>query len=156
MSRAERYEDFNKEALNAEGKARAGSKGAAGNRAAGRNAAGRILYVIGALLMAVVIAACFSLVIPKLAGYDVYVVVSGSMEPAIPVGSIVYSHKTEPAELQTDDVIVFIDSARGETPITHRVVTNDTAACLITTKGDANEHEDVDPVTYDNVIGKVT
>lgn len=118
--------------------------------------AGRILHTIGVVLMAVVLAACFSLLIPKFAGYDAYVVVSGSMEPSIPVGSIVYSHKTEPSELQAGDVIVFVDPARGTTPITHRVVTNDTAKGIITTKGDANDGVDIDPVIYDNVVGKVT
>ena len=118
--------------------------------------AGRILGIIGVLLAMVVVIACLSLVIPKLAGYDAYVVVSGSMEPNIPVGSIVYSKEVDPAELQTGDVIVFIDPARGTTPITHRVVTNNTAAGTIITKGDANEREDVNPVTYDNVIGKVS
>lgn len=105
--------------------------------------------------MVVVICACLSLAIPKLAGYDIYVVVSGSMEPNIPVRSIVLSKEIEPSQLQTGDVIVFIDPARGTTPITHRIVENDTAAGTIRTKGDANEHEDVNPVTYDNVIGKV-
>ena len=105
--------------------------------------------------MVVVVASCLILVIPKLAGYDAYVVVSGSMEPNIPVGSIVYSKETDPAQLQTGDVIVFIMPSRGTTPITHRVVSNDTNKGEIVTKGDANEHEDAAPVTYDNVIGKV-
>ena len=116
---------------------------------------GRILGVIGTILMVLTIAACLGLVIPKIAGYDAYVVVSGSMEPNIPVGSIAYSKEVDPAELQTGDVIVFIDPARGTTPITHRVVSNDTAAGTIITKGDANDREDVNPATYDNVVGKV-
>lgn len=121
----------------------------------GSRAAGQVLRWIGIITMVVVISACLSLVIPKLAGYDAYVVVSGSMEPAIPVGSIVFSKETDPAQLQSGDVIVFIDPARGTTPITHRVVSNDTAAGSIITKGDANESEDIDPVTYDNVLGRV-
>ena len=116
---------------------------------------GRILGMIGNILMVLVLFACLSLVIPKIAGYDAYVVVSGSMEPAIPVRSIVYSKKVDPATLQTGDVIVFVDPARGTTPITHRVVSNDTTVGTIITKGDANEHEDVNPATYDNVVGKV-
>ena len=114
-----------------------------------------ILGMIGNVLMVFVFAACLSIVIPRLLGYDAYVVVSGSMEPNIPVGSLVYSHKEDPASLQTGDVIVFVDPARGTTPITHRVVSNDTAAGTIKTKGDANEGEDINPATYDNVLGKV-
>ena len=124
-------------------------------RKGGSSIAGRLLSVIGILLMVLVAAACLSLTIPKFAGYSGYVVVSGSMEPAIPVGSMVYSKPADPATLQTGDVIVFVDESRGTTPITHRVVSNDTAAGTITTKGDANEHQDINPVTYDNVVGKV-
>ena len=116
---------------------------------------GRILSAAGTVIMALVVAACLGLVIPKVAGYEGYVVVSGSMEPAIPVGSIVFSKETDPSTLQTGDIIVFVDESRGTTPITHRVVSNDTAAGTIVTKGDANEREDLNPVTYSNVIGKV-
>ena len=116
---------------------------------------GRILGAIGIILMVLTIAACLSLVIPKIAGYDTYIVVSGSMEPNIPVGSIVFSKEIDPADLQKGDVIVFIDPARGTTPITHRVVSNDTAEGTIVTKGDANEREDANPAAYDNIVGKV-
>ena len=116
---------------------------------------GKLLIAAGRLVMLVVVAACLSLVIPHFIGYETYVVVSGSMEPNIPVGSIVYSKKADPAALQTGDVIVFVDPARGTTPITHRVVTNDTAAGAIVTKGDANEKNDISKVTYLNVEGKV-
>jgi len=117
--------------------------------------AGRFLSAIGIILMVIVVAACLCLVIPRIAGYESYVVVSGSMEPAIPVGSVVYSEETEPALLKTGDVIVFIDAARGSTPITHRVVSNNTNTGTVITKGDANTKEDANPVTYGNILGKV-
>ena len=105
--------------------------------------------------MVLVAAACLSLIIPRLAGYEGYVVVSGSMEPTIPTGSIIYSKRIDPVTLQTGDIIVFTDEARGTTPITHRVVINDHSAGTITTKGDANENEDINPVTFDSGVGKV-
>ncbi|MBR6834535.1 MAG: signal peptidase I [Oscillospiraceae bacterium] len=117
--------------------------------------AGRVLRAAGIALMVLVASACLSLIIPRLAGYEGYVVVSGSMEPTIPVGSLIYSQQTDPALLKTGDVIVFIDEARGTTPITHRVVTNDPSTGTTITKGDANQSEDINPVTYDNVVGKV-
>ena len=117
--------------------------------------AGRALCVAGITLIVLVASACLSLIVPRLAGYEGYVVVSGSMEPNIPTGSVIYSKKTDPALLQTGDVIVFVNEARGTTPITHRVVTNDPSTGTIITKGDANEFADMNPVTYDEVIGKV-
>ena len=116
---------------------------------------GRALGVVGVIFILVVVLACLSLIIPKLAGYNGYVVVSGSMEPTIPVGSIVYSKASDPALMRAGDVIVFIDKSRGTTPITHRIMTNNPFTGVITTKGDANENEDVNPVTYENVIGRV-
>ena len=117
--------------------------------------AGRALCVAGITLIVLIASACLSLIVPRLAGYEGYVVVSGSMEPNIPTGSVIYSKKTDPALLQTGDVIVFVNEARGTTPITHRVVTNDPSTGTIITKGDANEFADMNPVTYDEVIGKV-
>ena len=60
--------------------------------------------------------------VPHLLGYEQYVVVSGSMEPAIPVGSLVMAKPVKPAELQVGDVIVFYTERHIDTPVTHRVV----------------------------------
>jgi len=114
-----------------------------------------ILGVLGYLLMLAVVVSCLCLVVPSIAGYDEYVVVSGSMEPNIPVRSIVLAKEVDPAQLQNGDVIVFIDPNIGTTPITHRVVSNDPASGTIITKGDANPVEDPDPAIYSNVKGKV-
>ncbi|MBR3125616.1 MAG: signal peptidase I [Mogibacterium sp.] len=100
---------------------------------------------------------------PRLAGIKTYAVISGSMEPAIPVGSMVYSKEVDPKTLETGDVIVFYNSnttqgdgsTAGIIPVTHRVVLNDTGLGEITTKGDANEQRDISKVTYNNVEGKV-
>lgn len=123
----------------------------------GRSASftGRLLHGIGVFLMAFVVAACLVVVIPKIAGYESYIVISGSMEPTFPVGSIVYSKETDPTLLRSGDVIVFSDPSRGTAPITHRVVSNNPFTQTIRTKGDANSREDVNPVSYEDVIGKV-
>lgn len=142
MSRVERNQDLYKEAE--ADSVRRGSK-----------VAGHILSTLGAFIMLLVIAACLIVVVPGFAGYRSYVVASGSMEPLFPVGTIVYVEETEPLLLRTGEIIVFNDPSRGTTPITHRVVANNTDKQLIRTKGDANEGEDVNPVTYDNVIGTV-
>lgn len=117
--------------------------------------AGRILGAVGTLLMLIVVLACLFLIIPKFAGYDGYVVVSGSMEPTIPVGSIVYSKNEDPSTMNVGDVIVFLNEAQGRAPITHRIVSNDTVTGTIITKGDANESEDIHPVPYNKVLGRV-
>ncbi len=123
---------------------------------------GKFLAFVGGLVMAVVILLSLVLAAPRLAGMRSYVVISGSMEPSIPVGSIVYSKLADPETLEKGDVIVFYSSdattgggAEGVIPITHRVVENDPASGEIITKGDANADNDLSPVTYYNVEGKV-
>ena len=121
----------------------------------GGRAFGRLLSAIGTIILILAIVACLGLTVPRFVGIEQYVVVSGSMEPAIPVGSMVYSAQTEPSTLQTGDIIVFHSDEAGDTPVTHRVVENRVANGEIITKGDANEQNDASPVTYANVLGKL-
>ena len=123
---------------------------------------GRFLNFLGSFIMLAVILLCLALAAPRLAGIKTFVVISGSMEPAIPVGSMVYSKAVDPKTLETGDVIVFYSSNAPQgadtgdvIPVTHRVVLNDTTNGEITTKGDANEKNDISKVAYLNVEGKV-
>lgn len=126
-------------------------------------AAGRLLNIAGTLIMAAAIIVGLGLSLPRLAGIKTYVVVSGSMEPSIPVWSIVYSKEVDPAMLEPGDVIVFYSSeaasessgSSGAVPITHRVVENLRGSSEIITKGDANENADLSPAAYANVEGRV-
>ena len=47
------------------------------------------------------------LIIPGLFGIKTYYVVSGSMEPQIPVGSMIYVRECEPSKLKEGDIITF-------------------------------------------------
>jgi signal peptidase len=121
----------------------------------GGRAIGKLISAIGTIILIVAIVACLGLSVPRFAGIEQYVVISGSMEPAIPVGSMVYSAQTDPATLETGDIIVFYSSEAGSTPVTHRVVENHVADGEIITKGDANAQNDMSPVIYANVLGKL-
>lgn len=117
--------------------------------------AAKVCSVIGTLLLFVAILVCIPLTLPRLAGYQIYHVISGSMEPAIPVESVVYVKDVAPADIQKKDVIAFHSVLGEEAIITHRVVSNNRVAGEIVTKGDANAKEDMEPVPYENVLGKV-
>ena len=108
--------------------------------------------VLGTLIILFVIAACVPLTVPRLVGYQIYHVVSGSMEPTIPVGSVIYVRPTEPAGLQPGEIIAFW---HGGEPVTHRVLENHQFAGELVTKGDANTVQDFEPVPYDDLIGRV-
>lgn len=88
----------------------------------------------------------------RLIGLQVYSVISGSMEPSYPVGSLIYVQEVEPEEVQVGDVITFVLS--NETPATHRVIRIDDENQQFFTKGDANDSEDMAPVHFKNLLGK--
>ena len=108
--------------------------------------------VLGTLILVGVIAVFLPLTLPKLLGYEVYEVVSGSMEPEIPVGSILYVEGAKPEDVMPGDIIAF---ARDGSVVTHRVEENRYVEGEFITKGDANKTQDMNPVPYENFIGKV-
>lgn len=123
-----------------------------------RKKAGLLIYVpalcsvIGTIMLLVVIAAAFPLTVPNFMGYEIYNVVSGSMEPTVPVGSIIYVKEIDPVEVQPGDIIAF---QAGDSVIMHRVVDNKLVEGTFTTKGDANNGEDMNDVPYEDLIGIV-
>ena len=108
--------------------------------------------VIGTLLLIAVIATSIPLAVPSLLGYEAYNVVSGSMEPTIPEGSVIYVEHTEPSAIVVGDIIAFY---KDGTVVTHRVTDNRVVTGVFITKGDANEKEDISPVQYSELIGRV-
>ncbi len=116
---------------------------------------GRVCSIIGTTLIVVVIVLCSLLVFPGVIGFHTYNVLTGSMEPAIKVGSLIYVKDEDPKDAQKDDIIAFYGSLEDSGIITHRVVKNNIVSGIIKTKGDANANEDPTPVPYDNYIGKV-
>jgi signal peptidase len=77
------------------------------------------------------------------------------MEPAIPVGSLVYIKEMAPEDVQAEDVIAFYGASDSSAIVTHRVVENRVVMGELITKGDANKTRDMNPVLYSNFIGKV-
>ena len=120
----------------------------------GNSALGKFLSFIGTVIMIASVVVCLGLALPRFAGISQYVVISGSMEPAIPVGSLVYAREADPASLDPGDVIVFYTDEHTDTPVTHRVVENHQADQEVITKGDANAQNDLSPVIYMNIVGK--
>jgi signal peptidase I len=82
-----------------------------------------------------------------------YVVTSGSMEPAIGTGSLIFVKAQK--EYFQNDIITFSASSLS-TPITHRIhaVAEEGTQKLYETKGDANEEADPVKVSQTNIIGK--
>ena len=91
--------------------------------------------------------------LPRILGYQTYNVISGSMEPELPVGCLVLVKASPPEDVTENDIIVF---HRGDSVVTHRVVEIQKEERQFITKGDANESRDAAPVPYRDLIGIVT
>lgn len=87
-------------------------------------------------------------------GWQAFGVLSGSMEPTIETGALVFIDKNaEPASLQEGDVIAFEVAGDSGAVCTHRIVeVNDDQT--FTTKGDNNDAVDANAVPYSKVLGK--
>lgn len=112
----------------------------------------RICNIISTIIIIGLAAIAILLLAPKLLGYESMVVVSGSMEPEIHVGSMVYVKEADPTTLKEGDIITYHISS--DTVVTHRIAAVNAEQQEFVTKGDANNTEDANPVKYENVIGK--
>ena len=120
-----------------------------------RRSAALFCNILGTVMLVALVLVCLPLTVPRLFGYHIYTVISGSMEPAIPTGSLVYIQEMEPEDVKADDVIAFYGAKDSASIITHRVVENRVLMGEFITKGDANQTEDMNPASYENFIGKV-
>ena len=90
----------------------------------------KICNVISGLLAVVLLALAGVLIVPYLMGYTELAVLTGSMQPTLPVGTLIYVKEVEPETLQVGDVV------------TYRL------------EGDANSDPD-GAITFDRLVGKM-
>ena len=98
--------------------------------------------------------------LPMPFGYGAALVLTGSMEPTIPVGSLLVTRQVDITSIQLDDIICFRtqESAIWGSIVTHRVVEvfdGGDSGVLLRTQGDANLVADGYFVDYRNFVGKV-
>ncbi|MEA4966213.1 MAG: signal peptidase I [Oscillospiraceae bacterium] len=112
-----------------------------------------VCNILSTVLLVLLLVLALAFVAPMLFGMKEMAVLSGSMEPNIPVGSIVYVDPgTEVTDLVPGDIVTYkLDSS---TFVTHRVVSLDEASQTMITKGDANETADGE-IQFSQYYGKV-
>lgn len=99
--------------------------------------------------LCIVIAAIF--ILPKAFGFTPYIVESGSMEPTIHTGAIAFIN-TKDRGVAVGDVVTYrIGTEEKNKLVTHRIVREDGGAYI--TKGDANDVEDMAPVSQEQIVG---
>lgn len=113
--------------------------------------------VFGLILVLVIVVSVFPLMPPFKNYYHSRTVLTGSMEPKIPKGSVVINQWTDQKNLKVDDIITYQHpSDKKINYITHRIVKIDKTGLLwrFETKGDANPASDFGLVTQAGTEGK--
>lgn len=112
-------------------------------RAAGRSP-GRLAALLrsaatvaGAVVVIVLLVATIG---PRLLPYRTFSVLSGSMEPTIPVGSMIFDREIAAADLTRGDVVTFHPPGQADKLVSHRIVRVEETkrGTFLVTRGDAN------------------
>ena len=113
-----------------------------------------IYYILLVFVAMIAILLIFS-VFPIAGNYKIFVVQSGSMAPAIKMGSLVV---VKPAEdYKIGDIITFGPYSKKRAPTTHRIYEIKVVGGqpVYITKGDANNAPDAREITKRDILGKV-
>lgn len=113
----------------------------------------KVCDILSNIIFVVLIILVLLLFVPNFIGYKSMAVISGSMEPNIPVGSIVYVKDAGFDDFKVGDIMSYQIS--GSTMVTHRVESIDKKSRSIVTKGDANDTVDSSPVKESQIVGNV-
>lgn len=113
---------------------------------------GYYLFIVAVVVLALLLVASM---VPIPGNFKTKIVLSGSMAPAIPVGSLVVIKSV--AQYKIGDVITFGKDTKKDVPTSHRIVEMraESGVMVYVTKGDANDDRDVAEVRESEVIGKV-
>lgn len=116
---------------------------------------GAVSWLVLMASLGIVLAA---VLVPRFAGATPMTVLTGSMAPAYPPGTLVVVRPTPAEEIGSGSVITFQLRSGDPTVVTHRVVGvgyDGTGEKIFTTQGDANDSPDAVPVRGVQVRGEV-
>lgn len=93
--------------------------------------------VLGAVIVIVLLVATIG---PRVLPYRTFTVLSGSMEPTIPVGSMIFDREVDAGELSRGDIVTFHPPGQPDKLVSHRVVRVEETkrGSFLVTRGDAN------------------
>jgi len=115
----------------------------------------KIIYNVFFICLAVIALLLIISVLPITGNFKILTVLSGSMEPAIKMGSVVMVKPS--AEYKINDIITFGKISKTQIPTTHRIadIKLQEGKPIYITKGDANNSPDTKEVLASEVKGKV-
>jgi len=120
---------------------------------------GNVLFVFLVFCMAVLVISMIQSRmlgnVPTLGGYQMYIVLGGSMSPTFEAGSLAFVEPTNAQNIVEGDIITYV--SKGDSFTTHRVmeVNHFGDELAFTTRGDANLVNDPSLVYPENLVGRV-
>ena len=117
--------------------------------------AGRLARLLVALATLALLGALLAAALPRLWGYQSYVIYGSSMEPTIKVGSLILAKPVDVADLQVGDIIAF--RTPNEVTVTHRIVgiREEDGQHYFKTKGDATNGADTTEVRLESGVHRL-
>ena len=111
-------------------------------------------WLVNIILIWLLLVVVATFLLPRVSSWRFDAVLSGSMDPDLPVGAVAVIKPVEATDITVGDIIAYHS---GESLITHRVIEmiNERNEPSFVTKGDANEDPDITPVSASSVVGKV-
>jgi signal peptidase I len=96
-----------------------------------------IATITGSVVVIVLLIATIG---PRLLPYRTFTVLSGSMEPSIPTGSMIFDREIDAADLSRGDVVTFHPPGQPDKLVSHRIVRVEETkqGSFLVTRGDAN------------------
>lgn len=118
----------------------------------------RILVCLA--LAGIVVVLAVAVVIPRLGGATPYTILTGSMEPERPPGTLVVIRPVDPDEVKVGDIVTYQLESGEPTVVTHRVVSvgvsmRHPGERTFRTQGDANDVPDAKPVREVQLRGRL-
>jgi signal peptidase I len=116
------------------------------------------LGIGGALLLVVIALAVILIVVPKVAGATPLTVLTTSMEPRYPPGTLIYVLPVKPAQIRIGDVITYQIQSGNPAVISHRVISinsDSNGKRTFILKGDNNAVPDLAPVIPAQIKGRL-
>lgn len=110
-------------------------------------------FLSDVIIMLLLLAVGAVLALKFIGNAEMKAVLTGSMEPELPVGSLLVILPVAYDDIQIGDDITCVRDA-SLTLVTHRVIEKDDDTQTITTQGIANNAPD-SPTHYENVVGRV-
>lgn len=115
-----------------------------------------VQVVTWAVLLTALFVIAAAVVVPRIGGGTPYTILTSSMTPRYPPGTLVVVRPEPPEEIGVGTVITYQLRSGEPTVVTHRVVSvaeRGDGERTFVTRGDANETDDAEPVTTAQVRG---